>query len=95
MATKHPPDIAFPLPPRAYWKPTSEGFPVNYNHPAEAMARVIAEFDDIVNQWSGRADPPEVWRRLREVRAGAFLAFERWAGKGVRQVLDGAELPER
>jgi hypothetical protein len=53
---------------------------VNYNHPAEAMARVIAKFDDIVNEWSGRADPPDVWKRLREVRAEAFLAFERWSG---------------
>jgi hypothetical protein len=58
------------------------------------MARVIAEFDDIVNQWSGRADPTEVWR-LREVRAEAFRAFERWTGKGVRQVVDGADLPDR
>jgi hypothetical protein len=55
------------------------------------MARVIAEFDDIVNEWSGLADPPEVWKRLREVRALAFVAFERCEGKCVRQVVDGAE----
>jgi hypothetical protein len=36
-----------------------------------------------------------VWKRLREVRALAFVAFERWAGKGVQEVVEGAELPDR
>jgi hypothetical protein len=53
------------------------------------LARVIQELDRLVNTTAGVGTPAEVWKELRELRARAYLEFERVTGKSVDQVVSG------
>jgi hypothetical protein len=65
---------------------------VVHDDAAGDMAKVIQVLDRLVNETSGIGTPPEAWKRLRELRAEAFLAFETMTGKSAGE---GSQAPQR
>jgi hypothetical protein len=58
------------------------------NDVTRGLAQVIRELDRLVNATAGVGTPAEAWKELRELRARAFLEFERLTGKTPEQVIE-------